>query len=194
MLAPSERAPDSRSSPLPLPAALVAAERGPVAMADDPCEAALGSATPSGPRKYYRARYYDPKLGRFISEDPIPLDEREVEELNAYTYVRNNPVNFVDPEGLQACLIIGRTPFIFRQPVRFPNQGFNEGARHVRPSPTRAPTPSRRFSPKEPRPPDLTETPKGSKWKQFMDNLSDFLDELFSLPPTSTDPNPCDCA
>jgi RHS repeat-associated protein len=40
-------------------------------MADDPCEAAFSGATPTGPRKYYRARYYDPKIGRFLSEDPI---------------------------------------------------------------------------------------------------------------------------
>ena len=68
MLAPT---PNSRPSPPPLPAALLAAELGPVVMADDPCEAAFGSATPTGPRKYYRARYYDPKIGRFLSEDPL---------------------------------------------------------------------------------------------------------------------------
>ena len=49
---------------------------------------------------YYRARYYDPKIGRFISEDPLPLSERTVQELNAYAYVANNPVNYVDPTGL----------------------------------------------------------------------------------------------
>jgi RHS repeat-associated protein len=48
---------------------------------------------------YYRARYYDPKVGRFLSEDPIPIPERRVAELNAYPYVANNPVNRTDPEG-----------------------------------------------------------------------------------------------
>jgi RHS repeat-associated protein len=52
---------------------------------------------------YYRARYYDPKLGRFISEDPLELTERPLQELNAYAYVANNPVNRVDPLGLQSC-------------------------------------------------------------------------------------------
>jgi hypothetical protein len=69
MLAPTERAPNSR--PSPLPSALLAAELGLAVMADDPCEAALGSVDPTGPRNCYRARCYDPKVGRFISEDPI---------------------------------------------------------------------------------------------------------------------------
>jgi RHS repeat-associated protein len=49
---------------------------------------------------YYRARYYDPKVGRFLSEDPIPIHARAVEELNAYLYVRNRPVGARDPSGL----------------------------------------------------------------------------------------------
>ena len=45
---------------------------------------------------YYRARYYDPKIGRFISEDPIQWAGGN----NFYAYVENNPINFIDPEGL----------------------------------------------------------------------------------------------
>jgi RHS repeat-associated protein len=45
---------------------------------------------------YYRARYYDPQVGRFISEDPIGFDS---EDPNFYSYVRNNPANFTDPFG-----------------------------------------------------------------------------------------------
>ncbi len=44
---------------------------------------------------YYRARYYDPKIGRFISEDPIKHNGG----LNFYAYVDNSPVNFIDPTG-----------------------------------------------------------------------------------------------
>jgi RHS repeat-associated protein len=51
---------------------------------------------------YYRARYYDPKIGRFISEDPLPLQSRRISELNAYGYVANNPVNLTDPFGLES--------------------------------------------------------------------------------------------
>jgi RHS repeat-associated protein len=45
---------------------------------------------------YYRARYYDPKIGRLISEDPIGFSA----DVNFYAYVFNNPVNWVDPLGL----------------------------------------------------------------------------------------------
>ena len=45
---------------------------------------------------YYRARYYDPQLKRFISEDPIGLDGG----INVYAYVGNRPVNLKDPFGL----------------------------------------------------------------------------------------------
>lgn len=45
---------------------------------------------------YYRARYYDPQLGRFISEDPIGLRGGN----NFYSYVDNNPILSTDPSGL----------------------------------------------------------------------------------------------
>jgi RHS repeat-associated protein len=45
---------------------------------------------------YYRARYLDPKVGRFISEDPIGL----ADGLNLYTYVHGNPVTRIDPTGM----------------------------------------------------------------------------------------------
>jgi len=44
---------------------------------------------------YYRARYYDPEVGRFISEDPLGFEAG----INFYAYVGNNPVNFNDPTG-----------------------------------------------------------------------------------------------
>jgi RHS repeat-associated protein len=44
---------------------------------------------------YYRARYYDPHLGRFISEDPIEFEA----EVNFYAYARNSPIRYVDPTG-----------------------------------------------------------------------------------------------
>ena len=43
----------------------------------------------------YRARYYEPTIGRFLSEDEIGNDER----VNLYLYVRNSPVDSRDPTG-----------------------------------------------------------------------------------------------
>lgn len=44
---------------------------------------------------YYRARYYDPELGRFFSEDPVGF----IGGVNFYAYVGNNPVLYNDPKG-----------------------------------------------------------------------------------------------
>lgn len=46
---------------------------------------------------YYRFRYYDPANGRFLTEDPISFEGG----IDFYEYVRNRPLNFVDPFGLQ---------------------------------------------------------------------------------------------
>ena len=46
---------------------------------------------------YYRARYYDPQTGWFVSEDPI---EFESSDFNFYRYSWDAPVNFFDPSGL----------------------------------------------------------------------------------------------
>jgi len=46
---------------------------------------------------YYRARYYDPNAGRFMSEDSV----RFLAGPNFYTYVTNNPVVHRDPSGQQ---------------------------------------------------------------------------------------------
>lgn len=46
---------------------------------------------------YYRARYYDPMVGRFVSEDPIGFGAGDP---NLYRYVGNNATNFTDPSGL----------------------------------------------------------------------------------------------
>lgn len=49
---------------------------------------------------YYRARYYDPVIGRFLQEDLVFGDPDFPQTLNGYAYVINSPLNFVDPDGL----------------------------------------------------------------------------------------------
>jgi len=54
---------------------------------------------------YFGARYYDdtPNINggsmRWISVDPVMSRIYDPQSLNRYTYVRNDPVNFIDPDG-----------------------------------------------------------------------------------------------
>jgi RHS repeat-associated protein len=54
---------------------------------------------------YYRNRWYDANLGRFISEDPIGFRGGDV---NLYGYVRNSPTNSFDPFGLDVVAMYNR--------------------------------------------------------------------------------------
>ena len=45
---------------------------------------------------YYRARYYDARIGRFLQEDPVGFAGGK----NFYIYLNDNPINFADPSGL----------------------------------------------------------------------------------------------
>ena len=52
---------------------------------------------------YYRARYYSPALGRFISEDPIGING----DLNVYSYASGDPISNADPLGLWGVTVGG---------------------------------------------------------------------------------------
>ena len=73
---------------------------------------------------HYGARFYSPRLGRFVSADTIVPQPEDPQALNRYAYVRNNPVIYRDPSGHAECVdaecrqrvhpisgnIIGRSP------------------------------------------------------------------------------------
>ncbi|MFA5074141.1 MAG: RHS repeat-associated core domain-containing protein, partial [Nitrospirota bacterium] len=63
----------------------------------------------------YKARMYDPALGRFISADPV-------EGLNRYAYALNDPVNLNDPSGNQAQGGTNRDLYIWMQQNWSPDQ------------------------------------------------------------------------
>jgi len=56
-----------------------------------------GREADTGGLYYYRARYYSPGMGRFISEDPVGFAGGQN---NFYGYVDGNPTNYRDPSGL----------------------------------------------------------------------------------------------
>jgi hypothetical protein len=72
-----------------------AAHHGAAVLADDPCMAGGGGGGPEQANQYYRARYYDPATGRFVSEDPIEFEAG----VNFYAYVDDNPTTSTDPDG-----------------------------------------------------------------------------------------------
>ncbi|HTD25005.1 MAG TPA: RHS repeat-associated core domain-containing protein [Terriglobales bacterium] len=57
---------------------------------------------------YLHARYYSPALGRFISQDPIGL----AGGINVYAYASDDPIDFIDPFGLKACLDFWQKVFV----------------------------------------------------------------------------------
>jgi RHS repeat-associated protein len=84
---------------------------------------------------FYRARYYDPKAGRFISKDPIGFAGGDVNlfayvdsvgkpETNLYAYTSDDPVNWIDPYGLKTKP--GKSPNLNKStitPTPDPNEG-----------------------------------------------------------------------
>jgi RHS repeat-associated protein len=63
-----------------------------------------------GGGQYLRARHYSPRLGAFLSLDPLEGTPDRPMSLNGYSYVEGNPTNWTDPSGLQCAF--GETCFI----------------------------------------------------------------------------------
>ena len=52
--------------------------------------------------EYFGARYYDPEFMHFVAPDSVISNVYDPQSLNRYVYVLNNPVKYVDPNGLWA--------------------------------------------------------------------------------------------
>ncbi|MCA9950619.1 MAG: peptidoglycan DD-metalloendopeptidase family protein [Anaerolineales bacterium] len=52
---------------------------------------------------YYGARWYDAQLGRFLSADVIVPRPNSPQSLNRLSYVKNNPLRYIDPTGYREC-------------------------------------------------------------------------------------------
>src|SRR5262245_40920331 len=58
---------------------------------------------------YAFARYYSPRLGRFLSTDPLGGAISDLQSHNAYSYVLNNAMNLTDPTGMVCSGNVGET-------------------------------------------------------------------------------------
>ena len=52
---------------------------------------------------YAKARLYVNRLGRFASPDPIEGDPADPQSLDRYSYVRDSPIDSIDPSGMKTC-------------------------------------------------------------------------------------------
>ena len=65
---------------------------------------------------HYGARFYSPKLGRFLSADTIVPGAANPQAYNRYSYVLGNPLKYTDPSGhgqcrtQEECAEMGTTP------------------------------------------------------------------------------------
>ena len=53
-----------------------------------------------------QARYYDPVIGRFLSNDPVGFAPSRPDYFNRYAYVGNDPLNKTDPDGQMANFVL----------------------------------------------------------------------------------------
>lgn len=82
---------------------------------------------------YYGVRYYAPWLGKWTSSDPIGIKS----DLNLYTYVRDNPIRLVDPDGRQdneQQMMMGMMWDQLGQEISGIIEGFFGGKAYVNPS------------------------------------------------------------
>ncbi len=52
----------------------------------------------------FGARWYDPRIGRFLAIDPVGFSPDNPQSFNRYAYANNNPYGFVDPDGRRSVI------------------------------------------------------------------------------------------
>jgi RHS repeat-associated protein len=72
---------------------------------------------------YNLNRHYNPTGGRYIEADPIGLDGG----INPFIYVRNNPLRWIDPEGLQVSIIITAGTWYGHTAIQVGNTVYSNG-------------------------------------------------------------------
>ena len=70
---------------------------------------------------YMQARYYDPAIGRFYSDDPIGI--RDVHSFNRYVYANNNPYKYTDPHGEAVKIIVTSAKSLYKLYRRYKRKG-----------------------------------------------------------------------
>jgi uncharacterized protein RhaS with RHS repeats len=74
-----------------------------------------------------QARYYDPVIGRFYSNDPLGtlghFDEGNIHGFNRYAYANNNPYKYIDPTGEAGRLVVGGAKAIYKLYKRYEKTG-----------------------------------------------------------------------
>ena len=72
---------------------------------------------------YMQQRYYDPRIGRFLSTDPIQANANTGASFNRYWYANNNPYRFIDPDGRDGVPIVFPDYKISVGPMKIPYLG-----------------------------------------------------------------------
>jgi RHS repeat-associated protein len=76
---------------------------------------------------YFGARYMSAAQGRFTSPDPVKLSKQRMldpQQWNAYSYSKNNPLAFIDPDGREVRVVLHNSS-------NFSNQQLRQAARHI---------------------------------------------------------------
>ena len=75
---------------------------------------------------YAGARWYDPRIGRFMSPDPVGFSGSNPVSFNRYAYANNNPIAYTDPDGrlgVFAAVMIGAGAFLISENANTPDVG-----------------------------------------------------------------------